>query len=1694
LFVTHLTATLDTMGGLVTNANPQDLPEGASPRCQDVDFIIGSVFTRAGLQSVYTFATTLNITNVVVGSAGLGVFTYTGPTPTINESFTLSNFIGSTFALNGQTIFVISVNPSLGTFTATVNLPAGTYSGLFGSAISTTGNFVGPNIPSLASSVGTGNAWSNPNNITGNTGYASVQSGAVVSVQPTFTSAGSLAIGGQALWNNPANIQATGSTYTTISISAGQTQDPILVFNGQIGTPLNIPSSATILGIKVSFKALSSVAGVGSLNIQLADGTTTTSLSTGPYGSTVNVPLSTTPLMLSAGSSSYQWGTTLTPDNLNNNHVAVLVSAAVSSGTSTISVNSLTMTVTYVLAGSTAILEATGFVFAVPATIGVTGFGVSFQAFTTQATSVSLQLLKNGVAVGQPIVQALTTTPTIYQLGGSGNLWGSTWLYSDVNNNSFGVQITASGLGSTSINDLDVLTYISPSLVNFNYVKSFIEDDGQTYTLALDASGIMWQEDVTNNPNKLSVSLSGILPGTFAQSSTMNNREHICFSDLSIGTDRPRTFNGSTYYPLSQCGPGAPPTFTTSATSTAQPLQVTAYSVSAGVVTFTFTITSPPFTPVVGSLYQIAGTGNVNLDGFTFSVLGTPPPSTTQFSAATTTASGSASGLTATATPTNFYQVKSITQDSTLLPPLQPGVPPGYYVGEAQTFNGQIELWSGGPSSTSPGLTITCFYGRAGDAENAGILNSFTKGYSVYVYISGAPIGNGLQLVTGHGIGIPPSETLMVPYFSFTTTTSNYQRYGGPGGTGPNGPGNTGTFQLTLATLTTSTPVTNLAVGAQVQIVGASPAAWNSTWTIIDALLSGSYSINASQMLAGGVAQFTYSNASSFGQATVTNGQIIELSGLTNQTAFNTTGVVQNATSSTFQIAGFSGAIPAQATPTPENGQGVTFGTVFLFDPGASGTIGTVVPSTIFGDTTTQPGTVQVIGGSIIPIGSGIRQGVVYFITETEYETTPSAPFTFTTPEDTNQIIASNIPIGPPDTIARGLAFTEAGQNGVPGANFYVIMEPVTTTVNGVITTVPSTIINDNTTTQISISFTDAVLLNSREIDVQGDDLFNLIELGSSGWCVPYAGRMFYGLQLNKIDNWSTGGGLTFDAGYLPSSGLIQPLGWSLQNSVDQTLLTSPVSGQALYIKSTYAVTTAQVGLIYQTAYQDPYLVAIIQPNTSYSIRLAASAPSGITQGTLTVDLTDYTSIGFGKTYGSFTVPLSSMSTVMQVFTGNLLTTQFTNSVSSNLMLRVFIANAGPGADALIDRIEVFPTLTPYLKAQVYGSYPGQPEAIDASSTGGIIDTTTENAQACMGAFVMRDLLYLLKTSSWYSTQDNPNSEPGGWGLHEVSNKVGTIGIASYDTGEEWCITACRSGIYGFDGGQPTKISQELWNLWEQINWNAGNTIVLRNDVVSKRMYVAIPLPTGVNPATGLPANKYTNVWLPNAPYNPAPVTPNVIVMLNYQGLADIKEMMMSPEVHTTMFGTLAAVDMKRKWTIWNIATPYMQFIMQPDGESTPIYIANGIGSSKIYTLNQNQYSDDGVAINSLYTTYGFCNATKAATLPIFGLHGKRYTVFQCAMTGGQLDTTSNGNAKVRMLQNTISPKYPYTVPVGIPLSDPVQDDFNRPINVKGNRMFVEVSTNAVGSWFNLSKLLITGKADPWSAINPTGGGNTGVV
>jgi hypothetical protein len=164
-----------------------------------------------------------------------------------------------------------------------------------------------------------------------------------------------------------------------------------------------------------------------------------------------------------------------------------------------------------------------------------------------------------------------------------------------------------------------------------------------------------------------------------------------------------------------------------------------------------------------------------------------------------------------------------------------------------------------------------------------------------------------------------------------------------------------------------------------------------------------------------------------------------------------------------------------------------------------------------------------------------------------------------------------------------------------------------------------------------------------------------------------------------------------------------------------------------------------------------------------------------------------------------------------------------------------------------------------------------------------------------------------------------------------------------------------------------------------------------------------------------------------------------------------------------------------------------MAFIIRPNYNDQPLFICNGSDTSKIYELDDEQLSDDGVAIHSSYCTYGFVNAVKATTIPIFGMHAKRYTILQANIVGA-------GTANVTLWPNDLNARYPYTIPGGIKLVDPANDDAYRNLNVRGQRMFVETSTNAVGSYFTLCKVLLSGMADPHSPLNPLGGGNAGIM
>lgn len=1456
--VGRASAALDTFSGLVTLAGPENLPEGASPRNQNVDFNVGSAFTRQGL-----------INPFVYNNAAAG------PDP------------GGTAA-----------DTSLG-----------------------------------------GAVWTNPPNSLLNTGvYASsslpAAPASLIESTPSVMQTGSGLIPWFDLQNLilPGPAVATGGCSPTISAN-------IAVVTVQTS---GIPRNSVINGIVVSFYAYTSYSASGA--------PATVSFSFGGPEKIQAAGGPSTPQLYSLGGSLDTWGSTFTTAQLAE---GIILSIAPQLSTAdSILMYGVTVTVYYAPLFTDA-LDIQEFGFSVPSSATPQGFEVSVTGYATTATSLSVQMLKAGLPVGNAESIALNGSPDTVTLGGINDLFGGIWIYSDLNNTTFGVRITAvgSGVGSVFVGYTTIKAYFTPQQENFNYIATFEDDFGNIKNVALDAAGNFWIEDLTGNPGVLTSLFAGPPAGSFASSFTADSRQYIAISDLLQGNYPPQQYTGTWNDRVSQVGPGASPVF------------------SAG-------------------------------------------PS-----------------------DTNNYAIATITQPA------------------AQSRTSSYFLQSTGPGTTTAGNVVTVYYADSTlGGPDADLVAAFNSGNAVYVYFSftGGPVTQGPYTVqvTSVNEGFPPGQPRQFYYFTFTLTTSAFTYYQGSGH-----PGYTANYQRSLATLTASVPVPGLIIGNILTIAGSSVAGYDSTWTTTQTPNSGSFTITDTSV-ASGVATYSWTLVNGVAPFA---GQLVTITGTNNADGtlnFVNASIVSatGTTSGTFTVNVSSADFPAAT----EEGQATTAGTIFIFDPGAIDNGSTSNP--IFGNAT--GGDLTFSGNSQL-IAAGARKGTVFFITRNGDYTKPAPPATFSIAGDIETLKVSNIPIGPPDVIARGIALTEAGANGVPGASFYTIPQPVQYIVDNVTYTATSLFINDNTSTTATFSFTDAVLLNAEEIDIQGNDLFNLGELGDAAWCTSYAGRTVWGRVRNKVQNFLN---LTFDGGYLANpGGNLLPLGWNLDNSttaVAPTLLTSPIFGNSYYINNTSGSTQDQLDMITQSAYQDYNNVAILQNQTAYSVRVTVRTPSGATGGALVIDLTAFDSgTGYGQTYGSFTLNLSSITSAMATYEGTLLTTSTLN-IPADLVLRVFGANLPPGADIEIDRIDPFPTIQPTNLTQLVMSYANDPGAFD-QVTGGI-DTTTVNTQPANGAFTMHDQLYVVKESSLGYVSDTPNQEPANWNpFKEVSNVAGACGINAYDVGEEWAVMGCQNGLFLFNGGAPIPIQLEIPDIWQAINWQYGHTICIRNDVANRKIYCAIPLPT-------------PNPWMKDATVNAAPTEPNVILMLNYSGIGNIEELMSASSMHVTMTGKLAIQDLRRKWSLWTIPTPYMGVIKRNE-LFAEMMLCNGIGSSKIYYLGSAQTGqDDGVDFTSSYCTYPFIDSTKEESNPMFGQHNKRYAYYDLLASG-------NGTATFEFFQNVLAAPYPYEVPGGVTLSNPAANDLEGPLDELAQRLFAEISIT--GGWFSLSRITLVGANDKWSTI-----------
>src|SRR5216683_1506862 len=568
-------------------------------------------------------------------------------------------------------------------------------------------------------------------------------------------------------------------------------------------------------------------------------------------------------------------------------------------------------------------------------------------------------------------------------------------------------------------------------------------------------------------------------------------------------------------------------------------------------------------------------------------------------------------------------------------------------------------------------------------------------------------------------------------------------------------------------------------------------------------------------------------------------------------------------------------------------------------------------------------------------------------------------------------------------------------------------------------------ILNGNTTTSAVVDFSDAILLAATNVD----NLFRLGELGACAGVIDYAQRLFWWGERNKFNNFVN---LGFDGGFTGPSLPHYPLGWTpdpvfAPGGTDEENFVA--WGAAYSIVGNGS--TATRGLITQSAVQDSLGAPLIQANTDYTVRARCARNSTLTQGNLRVNL-------FSASAGINT-------------TGLQLTPAPLASIPSDLVLRVY-ADTTPNQNGqlYIDSIEIFPTAQPLNTSLVRASRVEDPESYDGID--GLLSIAENNGQAIRASFKLRERLYFVKEHSLHATQDDGTNEPALWSIAEISRRLGTPSVRGVGVGEDWVVIAHRTGLYIFNGGEPIKISQEIQPTWNQINWQYGQTLWVTVDTKERRIFVGAPMG--------------------------AATSPNKILTLDYRDLDSAEDIAGRPPINITLTGRKTATDRTRKWSPWTIAANSCALIERNDGTAlvamgggTP-GVGGGGATGKVYQLAAAQLSDDGTAIPSYYTTHYFPERAVEQALSL-GAHRKLFSYLTMYVEGA-------GNLLLTSFTDSVSA--PQTQQP-LPLSSPSIKDLELPINVLGERVAFQVSTNQAGAWFRLQKFTPSLRVDPWSPV-----------
>ena len=933
------------------------------------------------------------------------------------------------------------------------------------------------------------------------------------------------------------------------------------------------------------------------------------------------------------------------------------------------------------------------------------------------------------------------------------------------------------------------------------------------------------------------------------------------------------------------------------------------------------------------------------------------------------------------------------------------------------TYNQTTGGVGAGGSITGTAATLL----RSGNYVTVGTStpHAFQVGYQAQ--ISGVPdsvVGTGIVSIVINNENTPGIATI-------TTTTAhgllpqNLVNLLGVPGTPVGGGISSAIIAGDIATINT-TVVHGLSIGAIVIISGMTPASLNGQFTVLSVPSTTSFTFTDVD-----------TNATGAGAGVVTLSWVPNTPGLLED--YYT--VVSAPTSTTFQV-------QVSYTDGAWNGGTVTFpwnGTFFVTS---------IISPTSFKYQQYGPDATTTGAGLATPYGQlapGIHQGVLLFQTREGFIPAPSPKIQFVA--NGGQYLAiTHIPLGPPNVVARYVAFT-----GANGNNFFYIPVPAVT---GGIRVSTSTGVLDNTTTTVIMDFSDNTLFDSIAIDIPGNNLFEMAVLGPCLGVDSYTSRAAWWGWNNSIPNLLN---LGFEGGY-QTGVLTTPLGWNVVTSGGILDTINADFGMDWVITGTGS--GGPDGQISQSAYQDGNGIAILQPSTPYTLnlRLSLVASIGGTGGNLVVDLYSPTS-GF---LSSSTIPINTISITPSFFTVDFSASTPT-TIPIDTVLRVYLHGAGNGTQISIDEIQIYPTLVPTVPNFLF-SYINFPESLDMRTgiLGGADDPTPIQA-----TFKWRDSFLFLTQSKLHEASNLAQYEPNNWLVREISNNCGACGPRACSTGENFSVWVSSPsstppvgrGLYIHTGGNVYKISQEIQPNFDAINPDAQSSIWVCNDSVTRRIYVGVPM-------AGATA-------------------PNKIYVLDYRELDTASEIATKPPIHISFSGKMICSDLSRKWAPWNVLANCGDIIYVP-GVGPRFCVGGGNGEAPGLSSGfANSYWFDSTLLTDqdygqvfpYYDTYFFINHQAEQSMGV-GLHRKLYKRYAAYVTGvGQFQLTPFANS----LSNPWPPAPMW------PLNLTQDYDIGDGLNVSTERCSFRISSlplnGQTDNSFLIGKLIITLSQEPISPI-----------